>query len=89
MIKEINNIKYLSTSEVAKILKISRVAVFQKIKAGLILAEKIGRNYAVKADDITKALQGTLTDNRKKEIDEAVKKVVLEYGKTLRLLGRE
>ncbi len=87
--KEINNNKYLSTSEVATILGISRVAVFQKIKAGLIPAEKIGRNYAVKVGDLTKALEKTLTEDRKKEIDEAVKKVVDEYGKTLRMLGKE
>ena len=87
--KELNNNKYLSTSEVAKILGISRVAVFQKIKASLIPAEKIGRNYAVKIEDLTKALEKTLTDDRKNEIDAAVKKVVDEYGKTLRMLGRE
>lgn len=87
--KEIKNTKYLSTSEVAKILGISRVAVFQKIKAGLIPAQKIGRNYAVKTEDITKALEGTLTEDRKMEIDEAIKKVVEEYGKTLQMLGRE
>jgi excisionase family DNA binding protein len=87
--KEINNTKYLSTSEVAKILNISRVAVFQKIKAGLIPAQKIGRNYAVKAEDLTNALEGILTEDRKKEINKAVKKIVEEYGNTLRLLGRE
>jgi len=87
--KEIKNTKYLSTSEVAKILGISRVAVFQKIKAGLIPAQKIGRNYAVKTEDISKALQGILTEDRKREIDESVKKVVEEYGKTLQMLGRE
>jgi len=87
--KEIKDKKYLSTSEVAKILNISRVAVFQKIKAGLIPAEKIGRNYAVKIEDLTKALEKTLTEDRKKEIDMAVKKVVEEYGKTLHMLGRE
>lgn len=87
--EKINDKKYLSTSEVAKMLGISRVAVFQKIKAGLIPAEKIGRNYAVLALNLTNALEGTLTDERKKEIDVAVKKVVDEYGETLRLLGRE
>ncbi len=87
--KETTDKKYLSTSEVAKILGISRVAVFQKIKAGLIPAEKIGRNYAVLALNLTKALEYTLTDERKKEIETAVKKVVEEYGETLRLLGKE
>jgi len=87
--KEIKNNKYLSSTEVAQILNISRIAVFNKIKAGLIPAEKIGRNYAIKAEDIAKALEGVLTEGRKEEIDAAVKKVVEEYGQTLRLLGRE
>ena len=87
--KELKNNNYLSTSEVATILGISRVAVFQKIQAGLIPAEKIGRNYAVRAEDITRALEGTLTEERKKDIDEAVKKIVGEYGETLKKLGRE
>ena len=87
--KEQNKIKYLSTSDVAKILGISRVSVFNKIKAGLIPAEKIGRNYAVKAEDLTKALEGTLSEERKKDIDEAVKRIVKEYGETLKKLGRE
>jgi len=87
--KELNNTKYLSTSEVAKILGISRVAVFQKIKAGIIPAEKIGRNYAVHADKITKALEGVINQKDKDQIDIAIKKVVDEYGETFRLLGKE
>ena len=46
--KEYNGVtmekEYLSTSEVAKILGISRIAVFKKIKSGEIKAEKKGRN---------------------------------------------
>ena len=36
--------KYLSTTEVAKLLEVSRVTVFNRIKSGEIKAEKIGRN---------------------------------------------
>lgn len=41
------NDKYYSTTEVARLLGISRIAVFKKIKQGKIKAEKIGRNYIV------------------------------------------
>ena len=37
----------ISTAEAAKILGISRVAVFNRIKKGDISAWKVGRNYVV------------------------------------------
>jgi len=79
--------KYLSTSELAKILGISRVAVLKKIKLGQIKAERIGRNYAIKTADLSGILGEELTDQQKKEINLVVKKTVKEYGETLRLLG--
>src|SRR3989338_2240547 len=44
--------KLLSTIEVAKILGISRVAVFKKIKSGSIKAQKVGRNFVIFKKDI-------------------------------------
>ena len=45
---------HLSVAELAKKLGISRIAVFQKIKAGHIPAIKCGRNYIIPADvDLT------------------------------------
>ncbi len=38
---------YISTTELARFLGISAVAVFKRIKAGRIKAEKIGRSYAI------------------------------------------
>lgn len=87
--KDIKSQKFFSTTEAARILGISRQAVFQKIRAGLIPAQKIGRNYIIAADSLTKSLDMSLTDDRKQEIDAAMKKVVKEYGETLRLLGKE
>ena len=84
---------YISTAELAKMLGISRIAVFKKIKKNQIPAEKIGRSYAVPreyADDIFQATaKNILTEDKKKEINKAVVKVVKEYGETLRLLGKE
>ncbi len=43
--------EYLSTSELAKLLGVSRIAVFKKIKSGKIKAFKIGRNYVVPIEE--------------------------------------
>lgn len=79
----------MTTAEVAKVLGISRVAVFKKIKSGEIQAQKVGRNYVIRKADLPIEIGGELTEERKKFIAEAVEKTVREYGEALRLLGRE
>ncbi|MDO8561168.1 MAG: helix-turn-helix domain-containing protein [bacterium] len=81
--------KEFTTSEVAKLLGISRVAVFKKIKSGDIKAKKIGRNFAVDKKDLPEILGAVLREDEKREIEKAVKKTVREYGQTLKLLGKE
>lgn len=84
---------YISVAELAKMLGISRIAVFNKIKKGQIPAEKIGRSYAISMYHVNEIISGSssgvLTEDKKKEIKKAVKKVVKEYGETLKLLGKE
>ncbi len=79
----------LSTTEVAKILGVSRQAVLKKIKSGKIKAEKIGRNYVINRADLPIESGGELTEEKKAVIDRAIQKTVQEYGETLRLLGKE
>jgi len=79
----------LSTAEVAKILGVSRIAVFKKIKRGKIKAQKIGRNYVIDAADLSSALGAVLSQGRKKEIEKTVDKTVKEYGEALKMLGKE
>lgn len=79
----------LSTAEIARILGITPVAVFKRIKSGKIKAEKVGRNYVIRRQDLPEILGTVLTPNQKKEIETGVKKVVKEYGETLRLLGKD
>lgn len=83
--------KLYSTVEIAQILGISHVAVYKKIKAGLIPARRLGRNYAVIGSDLNEFLNPSneLTENKKRLIEDIVKKVVDEYGETLRKLGKE
>ncbi len=80
---------FLSTSEVAKLLGISRIAVFKRIRKGDIRAIKVGRTYVIKSADLSNIFGATLTNQDKQVVDQVVKKAVSEYGETLRLLGGE
>lgn len=80
--------KYIPISQLAKILGISRIAVYKKIKKGQIEAIRIGRNFAIPEKYVEDILGKTLSEKDKREIDKAVKKTVKEYGEVLRLLGR-
>ncbi len=80
---------FFSTNEIAKILGVSHMAIYKKIKNGQIKAEKIGRNYVILANNIQEILGGVLGKKQKTEIETVVKRVVKEYGETLRLLGKE
>lgn len=89
---------YLSTAQVAQIMGISRVAVWQKIKKGKIKAQQIGRSYFIASSELKRL--GFLdrqaikqveenSEDRRHEIEKAVKRVVREYGSTLKKLGEE
>lgn len=58
--KEIIDLKdreFLSTIQLAKLLKISRVAVLKRINRGAIKAVKVGRNFVIKRKDIKHLLK--------------------------------
>ena len=80
---------YLSIPELAKILGLSRIAVFRKVKNGVIKAVKMGRNYAISRKQLDSILGRNLSEDDKKEIDAAVRKTVSEYSQTLKLLGKD
>ena len=81
--------KYITIPQLARILGLSRIAVFKKVKNGEIKAIRIGRTYAIPRKYINDILGKTLDEKAKREIDNAVKKTVSEYGEVLKLLGRE
>ena len=81
--------EFLTTSQLAKLLGVSRIAVFKKIKKGEIKAVRIGRNYAVDKKLVDELLGQKLSNRQKQLIKRAVKKTVREYPETLRLLGQE
>lgn len=81
------NKQFLSTTELAKILGVSHVAVYKKIKSGQIKAIRVGRNFVIDKRDLGGILDEKLTQRDKDQIAKAVRKTVREYGETLKLLG--
>lgn len=82
------NSNYISTSEAARIMGVSRIAIFKKIKKGEIKAQKIGRNYVIDKRSLGSIYQET-TPVQKKKIAKAVEKTVKEFGEVLKRLGKE
>lgn len=80
---------YVTIPQLAKILGVSRIAVYKKVKKGQIKAVRIGRAYAIPEKHVLSILGKALGPGDKRQIDAAVKKTVQEYGQVLKLLGRE
>ena len=81
--------EFITIPQLARLLGLSRIAVYNKVKSGEIKAVRIGRTYAINTKDIADILGKTLTQKSKEEIDQAIKKTIDEYGEVLRLLGQE
>lgn len=79
--------QFVSTQEAAKILGLSRIAVFNKIKKGEIPAQKVGRNYIINKKYLGPSPRDKLTWQEKQVLDNAINKTFKEYGKTLKLLS--
>lgn len=82
-----NLTNFISTTQLAKLLGISRIAVYQKIKAGAIPAVRAGKNFMIDKKNLGGLTGNKLTPAEEKLIQRAVKKTVTEYGETLRLLA--
>ncbi len=80
---------FVSVSELARQMGISRIAVFKRIKNGNINAQKIGRNYIISKEEAEKALGVVLGKKEKESLTRAVRRMVKEYGPALKKLGKE
>lgn len=78
--------KLISVQEAAKLLGISKVAVIKQIRAGKLKAEKVGNAFVIDRDELTVVNDIDISDEQKHSIEKAVKRTILEYGETLRLL---
>lgn len=80
---------FLTVKELADILGISRIAVFNKIKRGQLVANKIGKTYLIPKDQLVGIINSNLTEEEKINIKIGVSKVIHDYGETLKMLGKE
>jgi excisionase family DNA binding protein len=83
------NERYLTIPELAKLLGVSRIAIYNRVKKGQIPASKIGRTYVITDRTIANILGKEVTRSGKEQIDAAVRKTVQEYGEVLKKLGKE
>lgn len=81
--------RHYSTAQVARILRLSRVGVFNRIKKGKIVAEKVGRNYIISHENLLEALGQSIGKEKKDNIEKALEKALREYGEVFKKLGRE
>ena len=81
--------EYITIPELAKLLGVSRIAIYNRVKKGQIPATRIGRTYIIEDQTIRDILGKEVTTKGKKRIDAAVRKTIREYGEVLKLLGRE
>lgn len=82
-------VKYITIPELAKILGVSRITIYKRVKKGQIPATKIGRTYVITDQTIADILGKKVTGRGKKRIDAAVHKTLREYGEVLKKLARE
>jgi excisionase family DNA binding protein len=83
------NEKHITIPQLAKLLGLSRIEVYRRVRKGQIKAEKIGRMYVIEAKEVGHILGKKLTAKDKGQIEKAVKKAIKEYGEVLRKLGAE
>ncbi len=81
--------KYITIPELAKLLGVSRIAIYNRVRKGQIPATKAGRTYIIMDKEIADILGKEATREGKKRIDAAVRKTVQEYGEVLKRLGKE
>ena len=82
-------VKYITIPELAKILGVSRIAIYNRVKKGQIPATKIGRIYVITDQTIADILGKKVTRRGKIRIDAAVHKTLREYGEVLKKLAKE
>ena len=64
--------KFITTTELAKMLGISRIAVYKRIKSGKIVAFRIGRNFVIDKKDLGDILGKELKQSERLEIEKAL-----------------
>ncbi len=80
---------FLTVTQLANILGVSRTAIHKKIIKGEIQAEKVGNIFIIPKSFVAEIFGEEISAHWKKVIDEAVHKAVKDYGEVLVKLGNE
>lgn len=80
---------YITIPQLARMLGMSRITVYKKVKSGEIKATRVGHTYMIPDKEIARVTRTRLTGAEKRRIERAVKKTVEEYGEVLERLGNE
>lgn len=80
---------YITIPQLAKLLGLSRIEVYRKVRKGQIKAERIGRMYVITDREVVHIIGKQPSDKDKGQIEKAVRKAVKDYGEVLRKLGEE
>ena len=83
------NKKYITIPQLAKLLGVTREAVYKRVKKGQIPATRVGRNYIISEPVVQRILGKKLTESDKSQIEKAVTKTVQEFGDVLKWLSKE
>ena len=83
------NQKHITIPQLAKLLGLSRIEVYRKVRKGQIQAEKIGRMYVITDKEVSHILGKEPSDKDKSQIEKAVQMAMKDYGELLRRLGKE
>ena len=80
---------YITIPELARLLGVSRITIYKRVKKGQIPATRVGKIYVITDLTIRNILGKRVTPKGKQRIAAAVHKVVREYGEVLKRLGKE
>ena len=83
------NTNLMTIPELAVLLGVSRISVYNWVRKGWLPAVRVGRNYAIRRADARRLLSPELTKADKTRIEEAVSAVAAQYGEVLEWLSRE
>ena len=81
--------KLVTIPELARMLGVSRIAIYNRVKSGEIPATKVGRTYVITDKTVADILGRRVNAKGKRIISDAVRRTVDEYGEVLKKLSRE
>ena len=81
--------KYLTTTELAAQIGVSRITVYNRVKAGNIPSELIGNRYLIPRRVAEQIIRECNAPMEKQWIENAVKMVLSQYGDVMERLAKE